>query len=174
MAETAASSPGDFETQREPVPRVDTGELDTALAFLDFVRSCVLKKAAGLTEEQLRRVLVPSGTSILGLIQHLTVGERFWFGYHFTGIGVDSEFEFDMAVPLERSAAEVIEDYRAAIDQSNELVRRLGDPEARTVVPIDGESLSLRGVIAHATGEVTRHAGHADILRELIDGSTGR
>jgi hypothetical protein len=173
MVDTAAS-PGDFETQREPVPRVDTGELDTALAFLDFVRSCVLKKAAGLTDEQLRRVIVPSGTSILGLIQHLTVGERFWFGYHFTGIGIDAEFEFDMAVPVERSAAEVIEDYRAAIERSNELVRQLGDPEARTVVSIDGEYLSLRWVIAHATGEVTRHAGHADILRELIDGSTGR
>jgi hypothetical protein len=173
MAETA-TSPGDFETQREPVPRVDTGELDTALAFLDFVRSCVLKKAIGLTDEQLRRVIVASGTSILGLIQHLTVGERFWFGFHFTGVGVDSEFEFDMAVPIGRSAAEVIEDYRAAIEQSNELVRRLDDPEARTVVPIDGEYLSLRWVIAHATGEVTRHAGHADILRELIDGTTGR
>jgi hypothetical protein len=169
MAETTA----DFETQREPVPRVDTGELDTALAFMDFVRSCVIKKAAGLTEEQLRRVLVPSGTSILGLIQHLIVGERFWFGYHFTGIGED-DFDFDMVVPAERSAAELIEEYRAAIQQSNELIRRLGDPEARTVVPVDGEHLSLRWVIAHATGEVTRHAGHADILRELIDGTTGR
>jgi hypothetical protein len=173
MAETSAGS-SSFETQREPVPRVDTGELDTAVAFLDFVRSCVLKKAAGLTDEQLRRILVPSGTSILGLIQHLTVGERFWFGYHFTGIDSDSDFDFDMVVPADRGAAELIQDYRAAIDQSNALIRRLGDPEARTVMPVDGEYLSLRWVIAHATGEVTRHAGHADILRELIDGTTGR
>jgi hypothetical protein len=173
MAETTAGS-SEFETQREPVPRVDTGELDTALAFLDFVRSCVLKKAAGLTEEQLRRVLVPSGTSILGLIQHLIVGERFWFGYHMAGIGEDADFDFDMAVPSERSAAELIEEYRAAIRQSNELIRRIGDPETRSVVSVDGQYLSLRWVIAHATGEVTRHAGHADILRELIDGATGR
>ena len=174
MAETTSTSPADFETQREPVPRVDTGELDTALAFMDFVRSCVLKKAAGLTDEQLRRVIVPSGTSILGLIQHLTVGERFWFGYQFAGIGEDADFDFDMVVPAQRSAAEVIEDYRDAIEQSNELIRRVGDPEARVAVPVDGEYLSLRWVIAHATGEVTRHAGHADILRELIDGTTGR
>jgi hypothetical protein len=59
------------ETQREPVPRVDSGELDTALAFLSFARHCVLKKAGGLSEEQLRRVLVDSGTSVLGLVQHL-------------------------------------------------------------------------------------------------------
>src|SRR6185503_246816 len=118
MAETSSGVPS-FETQREPVPRVDTGELDTALAFLDFVRSCVLKKASGLTEEQLRRVLVPSGTSILGLIQHLTIGERFWFGYHFTGDADDSDFDFDMVVSPDRSAAEVIDDYRAACEQSN-------------------------------------------------------
>jgi len=79
-----------------------------------------------------------------------------------------------MAVPPERSAAEVIAGYRAAIEESNELIRRIGDPEARAVTPVDGEYLSLRWVIAHATGEVSRHAGHADILRELIDGATGR
>ncbi|MEO7259938.1 MAG: DinB family protein [Jatrophihabitantaceae bacterium] len=174
MVDTPASSPPDFETQREPVPRVDTGELDTALAFLDFVRSCLLKKAAGLTEEQLRRAVVPSGTSILGLIQHLTVGERFWFGYQFASIGEDADFDFDMVVPAKRSGAEVLADYRAAIEESNELIRRIGNPEARAVMPVDGEYLSLRLVIAHATGEVTRHAGHADILRELIDGTTGR
>jgi len=55
------------ETQREPVPRVDSGEFDTALAFLSFARHCVLKKADGLSDEQLRRVLTGSGTSILGL-----------------------------------------------------------------------------------------------------------
>jgi Protein of unknown function (DUF664) len=174
MVDTTASGPPEFETQREPVPRIDTGELDTALAFLDFVRSCLLKKAAGLTEEQLRRVLVPSGTSILGMIQHLTVGERFWFPYQFAGIGQEADFNFDMAVPSERSGVEVIVDYRAAIEESNELIRRIGDPEARVVVPIDGQYLSLRWVLAHVTGEVTRHTGHADILRELIDGTTGR
>lgn len=55
---------------------MDNGELDTVLAFLDFVRSCVLKKASGLNDEQLRMVAVPSGTSILSLIQDVTVGER--------------------------------------------------------------------------------------------------
>jgi hypothetical protein len=174
MDETASGPRPDFETQREPVPRVDTGELDTTLAFLDFARSCVLKKADGLTEEQLRRSVVPSGTSILGLIQHLSVGERFWFGYQVAGIGQDADFDFDMVVPAERSAADVIADFRTAIQESNALIRRIGDPDARVAVPVDGEYLSLRWVIAHATGEATRHAGHADILREVIDGATGR
>ena len=70
------------ETQREPVPRVDSGELDTALAFLSFARHCVLKKAGGLSDEQLRRVLVDSRTSILGLVQHLArpVPPELWSG----------------------------------------------------------------------------------------------
>jgi hypothetical protein len=73
------------ETQREPVPRVDSGELDTALAFLSFARHCVLKKADGLSDEQLRRVLTGSGTSVLGLVQHLAEAERYWFGHHLAG-----------------------------------------------------------------------------------------
>jgi len=174
MEKTTSDSRSDFETQREPVPRIDTGELDTALAFLDFVRSCVLKKAAGLSDEQLRRAVVPSGTSILGLIQHLTVGERFWFGYTVGGVGEDTDFDFDLVVAPERNAADVLADFRAAIEESNTLIRQVGDPEARVAMPVDGEYLSLRWVIAHATGEATRHAGHADILRELIDGTTGR
>jgi uncharacterized protein DUF664 len=92
------------ETQREPVPRVDSGELDTALAFLSFARHCVLKKADGLSDEQLRRVLVDSGTSILGLVQHLAEAERYWFGHHLAGAACDAGREYGMtvspAVPL--------------------------------------------------------------------------
>ena len=172
MAEQVETS--EFETQREYVPRVDTGELDTKLAFLDFARSCVLKKTGGLDEQQLRRPMVPSGTSLLGLVQHLIDGERYWFGYHLAGVGREEDFDFSMQVPPERTADEVIAGYRSAIADSNELVRRLGDPEARMVAPLDGERHSVRWVLEHMTGETTRHAGHADILRELIDGVTGR
>jgi Protein of unknown function (DUF664) len=96
------------ETQREPVPRVDSGELDTALAFLSFARHCVLKKAGGLSEEQLRRVLVGSGTSVLGLIQHLAETERFWFGHHLAGGAWDDGQEDGMTVPAGRAAADVL------------------------------------------------------------------
>jgi hypothetical protein len=68
------------------VPLTDSGELDTALAFLDFNRESVLKKADGLGEEQLRPVLVPTGTNLLGLVKHLVAAERYWFGLHLTGI----------------------------------------------------------------------------------------
>jgi uncharacterized damage-inducible protein DinB len=162
------------ETQREPVPRVDSGELDTALAFLSFARHCVLKKADELSEEQLRRVLVDSGTSILGLVQHLAEVERYWFGHHLAGAAWDAEKEHGMTVSASRAAADVLEDYRAAIEDSDRAIRDAGDPEVRFVVPVDGNRHTLRWVMAHMTSETARHAGHADILREQIDGTTGR
>src|SRR5215469_10456901 len=162
------------ETQREPVPRVDTGELDTALAFLSFARHCVLKKASGLSEEQLRRVLVPSGTSVLGLVQHLAETERYWFGHHLAGTAWDPGREHGMTVPAGRDAADVLADYRAAIGDSDRAIRAAGDPDARFAVPVDGNRHTLRWVMAHMTSETARHAGHADILREQLDGTTGR
>ncbi|WP_394621020.1 DinB family protein [Lentzea sp. JNUCC 0626] len=162
------------ETQREPVPRTDTGELDTARAFLDFQRHCVLKKADGLSEEQLRHSPVASGTSILGLVQHLAGAERFWFAHTVDGGAEPADDVLSMTVPPGLAAAEVIDDYRAAIAVSDEVIERGGNAEALTVVPIDGHPKTLRWVLAHMTAETARHAGHADVIREQIDGATGR
>jgi uncharacterized damage-inducible protein DinB len=162
------------ETQRQPVPRNDAGELDTATAFLSFARSCVLKKADGLSDEQLRRVLVGSGTTILGLIQHLTAAEWSWFDYDLLGREPEREWDIGMEVPAERSTEQVLADYRNAIQASDAAIRAVGDPAALMARPVDGKRLSLRWLLAHATSETARHAGHADILRELIDGTTGR
>jgi len=162
------------ETQREPVPRIDTGELDTAMAFLDFARHCVLKKADGLSDEQVRRVLVDSGTSILGLIQHLAEAERYWFGHHLAGTAWDGSRELGMNVPADRDSATVLQDYRAAVEDSDRAIRAAGDPQAQIIVPVEGNHHTLRWVMAHMTSETARHAGHADILREQIDGTTGR
>jgi len=159
------------ETQREPVPRVDTSEKDTALAFLDFARHCLVKKLEGLDEEQARRTLVPSGTSLLGLVAHVTDGERYWFGHHVAGDDrwADVDFEGDTSRPV----AEVVAAFEAAVQDSNAILAgvELDDPMA---VLVDGQELSVRWAVAHMTSEVARHAGHADILRELIDGVTGR
>lgn len=162
------------ETQREPVPRIDTGELDVAHAFLKFQRHCVLKKAEGLTEDQLRRPMVVSGTSLLGLIQHLTEAERLWFDHHLGGNDWSEEDELDMAVPAELTAEDVIQGYRAAIADSDRAIEAAGDPQKLMAIPIDGMTMSLRWILAHMTTETARHAGHADILREQIDGITGR
>ena len=163
-----------LETQREPVPRDDEGELVTARAFLDFARHCMLKKLEGLDEEQLRRRLVASDTNLLGLVQHCAAGERWWFAYHLGGDEQYADTDFTMVVPPDRSAAEVVADYRAAIAESDQYLDRAGSPEDRTVIAVDGVPKTLRWVLAHHVSEVIRHVGHADILRELIDGTTGR
>jgi uncharacterized damage-inducible protein DinB len=162
------------ETQREPVPRTDTGELAVAHEFLRFQRHCVLKKTEGLTDEQLRAVLVPSGTSILGLVRHLAGAERFWFGHALAGHDEPADDALDMAVPQDVPAGEVIDDYRAAIEESDRVIEAAGDPEELLVVPVDGVRKSLRWLLAHMNTETARHAGHADVLREQIDGATGR
>jgi hypothetical protein len=166
------------ETQRSPVPRNDDGELDTALAFLSFARESALKKTEGLDDEQLRRVMVDSGTSILGLIRHLTVSEKWWFGYHLVGWYDDdpeeATWDFEMAIPAGPTSAEIIQGYRDAIADSDEILSTFNDPEARTARAVADAPKSLRWVLAHLTSETVRHAGHADILREQIDGVTGR
>ncbi len=174
MTLCAVTLAGMAETQREAVPRNDGGELDTATAFLGFARHCLIKKTEGLTDEQLRRVLVDSGTSLLGLIQHSAVGERWWFGYHLLGSGSADGWDCTLEVVPTARTADVLQDYRDAVSESDAAIRRIGDPEALTARPIDGKPRSLRWVLAHMTSETARHAGHADILREQIDNVTGR
>ena len=88
------------------MPRVDSSELDTALAFLK-------------DDEQLRLVLVGTGTNLLGLVQHLTHAERSWFGYYLTGAESVRGPGTGMRVPRNRTRQEVLDDYRAAIAASN-------------------------------------------------------
>ena len=111
---------------------------------------------------------------MLGLIQQLAEAERYWFGHHLAGAAPDGRDDRGMTVPAGRAAADVLEDYRAAIEESDREIRAAGDPEARIAVPVEGARHTLRWVIAHMTSETARHAGHADILREQPDGMTGR
>jgi uncharacterized damage-inducible protein DinB len=162
------------ETQRERTPRNDDGELDTALAFLDFARACMIKKIDGLDDEQLRRRLVATDTTLLGLVQHLADGERWWFAHHLAGDPAYADLDFSMEVPANRRAAEVVADYLSAIEERNRHIAAAGSIESLTALPVDGVPKTLRWVLAHMTSEVARHVGHADILREQIDGVTGR
>ncbi len=163
------------ESQRQPVPREDGGEAATALAFLAFARASILKKLEGLDEEQVRRRLVATDTTLLGLVQHCTDGERYWFDHVVAGNGPDEHgITFDFVVPPERTTDQVVADYLAAVAASDAIIAAVGDFDAPTARPVDESPKTLRWVVAHNTSEIARHAGHADILRELIDGTTGR
>jgi hypothetical protein len=148
-----------------------SGEIDALLATLDALRASVLKKLGGLGDDDARRSTVPSGTNLAGLIQHLTFVESRWFEQVVAG-RKPSRGDRSMQVDRSVSMTALRRAYRAACETSDAIVRELGDPA--TPVADGGRTLDLRGALLAVIGETARHAGHADIIREQIDGQTGR
>lgn len=154
-------------------PRVVADEKDTLVEFLDYLRESVIAKASGLEEEQLARRMVPSGTSLLWLVKHLTRVEMIHLQVSFAGRDVSLP---PAEVGRGDTAPGVISAYRQAIGASNEIVtgcEDLGQRAARARGP-SGQEMPLRWTLVHLIEETARHAGHADILREQLDGTVGR
>jgi uncharacterized damage-inducible protein DinB len=122
--------------------------------------------------EQQRNAGVPSGTNLLGLIQHLTWVEEHWFRRVFLDQDVETDDSMDVAVDATRD--EVVRTYREACARSDEIVRACPDLSTMAKIANPGEdrTVPLRVIVAHMIEETARHAGHADILREQIDGVT--
>lgn len=146
-------------------------ERDVLLAYLGRMRSDVVRVSEGLTDEQQRAPGVPSGTSLLGLVQHLTRVEVHWFQRVF--LGEDPVTDDSWTVPPERTRAEVVAAYRAACARSDEIVRACPDLSTLSAIANPGEPDrdTLRVIMVHLLRETSRHCGHADILRERIDGA---
>lgn len=151
-------------------PRAGGGEKATLLAFLNYLRTGVAAKLDDAPEPQVRTAGVPSGTNLLGLVKHLACVERFQF------LGEDAD---DWAATLRPSPEETVDgvraDYREAVRRANEVIEACTDlaaPVHRS--PGRGSAPSMRWVLVHMIEETGRHAGHADILREQIDGAVGR
>ena len=148
-----------------------TPEVEQLRATLDDLRAGVLKKLAGLSEEDARRSTVDSGTNVAGLVQHLTFVESLWFEEVVAG-GKATRGQRSMQVDPSISLRTLRSDYRAACDASNEIIAAISDAEAP--VTRNGKTHNLRWALLAVLGETSRHAGHADIIREQIDGQTGR
>ena len=152
-------------------PVIISGERDTLLAFLGYLRAGVDGKLEDLSEEDARRGLVPSGTSLLGLVKHLAFVEAYWVQRRFVGADVPVRGN-GFALEPGDTVASVRHEYAEAAGRTDEIVTACSDldqPLAR-----GRHGLTLRWVLAHLLEETGRHAGHADILRELVDGRTGR
>ena len=154
-------------------------ERNSLSAFLQAQRRSVLAIVEGLGAEQMRRRVVPSGWSALGMVEHLTDAERHWFesvvaGSVDTPVRDESE-DIDGPFVSDRTVDEVISCYRYQTARSDKV---LGDtsldaaPVGR-VWPKADEIRTVRDVVLHMIEETARHAGHLDIARELIDGRTG-
>ncbi|NKY49654.1 DinB family protein [Nocardia vermiculata] len=156
-------------TRRDtPPPRTGSSETEVLRGFLDYLRTSIAAKVDGAPEPQVRTAAVGSGTNLLGLINHLTFVERAIF----LGDTVSDWPATFHAAPGD-SVAEVVARYRQAVAAANEVLDRCTDPSAPVPRPA-GRAPSVRWALTHMIEETGRHAGHADILRELIDGTTGR
>ena len=151
-------------------PQLVADERTTALELLRFQRESLLKKLDGLSEEDARRSPVASGTSLLWLAKHCAWAELIWVRWRFHGEDVPGATE---TVTPEDTVASVTAAYRAEAARVDAVILA-ADLDDLTSPDSDRPGISLRWILLHLLEEVARHAGHADILRELIDGETGR
>ena len=142
--------------------------------WLDWHRTTLLHKCAGLTAEQLATASAPpSDLSLLGLVRHMTDVERAWFRRRFRGEEVESRYPGGTSWNADPARAEA--DYAALIEEW-EAARRAAagaSLEETFVHERTGQEVSLRWVMIHMIEEYARHNGHADLIRERIDGATG-
>jgi uncharacterized damage-inducible protein DinB len=152
------------------------GEKESLHVSLDRHRDVVVWKADGLTDEQVRRPMTPSGTSLLGIVKHLASVEFGWFCETF---GRESESlpfdendpDADMRAAPGETTADIMAYYGRARAAADRVIDELAVDDVGTAW--FGETVSLRWVLIHMVEETARHAGHMDILRELLDGATG-
>ena len=140
-------------------------------AFIDEHRAALDASLDGLTEEQARRSLVPSRTTLLGLVKHATFVERVWFDEAVTGrsraqIGIPATPDESFVLTGEDTIASVLRAYRAACAASRRATAPLGLDD---LLPGNRRGpLPLRWVYLHVLRELAQHCGHADILREQV------
>ncbi|MEV5613648.1 DinB family protein [Streptomyces sp. NPDC052225] len=151
------------------------GEKESLHVALDRHRDVAVWKLAGLDEEQARRPLTPSGTNLLGLVKHLATVEYGWFceafGRESEPLWFDPYEGEDMAPADGETTADILAFFARARAAADLAVAELDLETVGTAW--DGRKVSLRWVLVHMVEETARHAGHMDILRELIDGATG-
>lgn len=156
-------------------------ELTTLTAFLGHQRDFLIRKASGLTEEQTRTAACPpSDLTLLGLVRHLAEVERHWAKKSFAGSDVgfiycgaahpEGDKDGDFHPPSDATMDEAVATLRKEADAADAIYRRAGLDD----VERSGRGLySLRWILVHLVEEYARHLGHADLIREAIDGQTG-
>jgi uncharacterized damage-inducible protein DinB len=158
-------------------PPLEASERVMLAAFLDYHRATLLQKVAGLSDEQLRRRLVPSATTLLGMVKHLGYVERSWFQMRFAGEDLpvpwsEADPDADFRVEPEETTESVLAFYRGQVERSRAIADAARSLDEKARHP-DRKDYTLRWIMVHMIEETARHNGHADILRELIDGATG-
>ncbi|MEV6103898.1 DinB family protein [Streptomyces sp. NPDC051940] len=164
--------------ERVGPPRLGT-ERETLRAFLEYHRATLAMKCAGLTDEELRqRSMPPSTLSLLGLVRHLAEVERAWFRRvfedHDAPLVWSDETDFQAAYDASGSTREeAFAAWEAEVETSRRIERAAESLDLTGHQPRWGEDVSLRMALVHVLLEYGRHNGHADLLREGVDGTVG-
>ncbi|MEU8922092.1 DinB family protein [Kitasatospora sp. NPDC048545] len=172
-----------FTPDGRPIPPAHADERTMLESWLEFQRATLATKVAGLDDRQVRLVAVPPSTmTLLGLVQHLAEVERTWYQRVFAGLEVPPVYGADnpdgYVLDPGRGAAEALARWRAEIDLGRELTASAsldaaGPLSAGAAAALGSETVSLRWILVHLVEEYARHNGHADLLRECVDGVTG-
>ncbi|MFC0453298.1 DinB family protein [Rhodococcus jostii] len=153
------------------------------LSYLQSARDALLWKLDGLSEYDIRRPVTPTGTNLLGLVKHLTGVEIGYFGDTFDRpvdnlplwFTDDADANVDMWATADESREFIVEQYRQAWAHSDATIQALplDAPGRIPRWPDDRRDVTLHRILVHVIAETHRHAGHADIVRELVDGTVG-
>lgn len=160
-------------------PPLTGGERETLRAFLDYHRATLAMKTEGLSDEQLRlQSMPPSTLSLLGLVRHMAEVERAWFRRVINGEDIpyvwSDEGDYQVAYDAgESTRAEAFEAWQTEVEHARRIEERAPSLDVTGYQAKWGEDVSLRLVMLHLIHEYARHNGHADFLREGIDGTVG-
>ena len=160
-------------------PPLRAGERETLRAFLDYHRATLAMKCDGLSDDDLRRQSMPPSTlSLLGLVRHMAEVERTWFRRVINAEDIplrwSDDGDFQAAYNASASSrSEAFEAWQAEVDHSRRIEREAESLDVIGYQASWGEDVSLRLVMLHLIHEYARHNGHADFLREAIDGTVG-
>ncbi|MFI5618059.1 DinB family protein [Streptomyces sp. NPDC051567] len=154
-------------------------ERELLSSFLDWHRATFELKCSGILPElRSERAVAPSGMSLHGLVRHLAAVERWWFRIQFAGEDVpmlhysDEDPDQDFA-DLTGDSEEALALWRTECGRSREIVAAAATLDEEGTRKATGEPFSLRWLLVHLIAEYARHNGHADLLRERLDGATG-
>jgi uncharacterized damage-inducible protein DinB len=171
MAQTAPANRHD--------PPLAAPEPKLLAAFLDYHRATLLWKVSGLSDDDLRRPMTASGVTLLGMVKHIAYVERWWFQAVFAGADVsfpwsDADPDAEWRIEPEDTTASIVALYEAETARSRAIAANADlDTLSQRDNSRSGERFSLRWIMLHMIEETARHNGHADLMREAIDGATG-
>jgi uncharacterized damage-inducible protein DinB len=172
--------------QGRPEPPLTGDELETLVGFLDFQRATLAWKCRGMDAAGLRATVGVSTMTLGGLLKHMALVERHWFSRSLFGrdelppwnaVDWDADPDWEWRTAADDSPAELFALWDGAVEESRTLVADAisggGLDQMAQRKWADGEAPSLRWILVHMIEEYARHNGHADLLRESVDGSTG-